>query len=45
MGRKVGVPAEMLERDVAGAGQFQWVTQNQKQKMRKGHQLQGVGQS
>lgn len=32
MGRKVGVPAEMLERDMAGAGQFQWVTRNQSAK-------------
>ena len=28
MGWKVGVPAERLERDVAGAGQFQWITRN-----------------
>lgn len=32
MGWKVGVPAEMLERDVAGAGQFHWMTRNQSSK-------------
>lgn len=45
MGQKVGVPAEMLERDVAGVGQFHWMTQNQSAKDEKKSSTANSGQS